>query len=315
MIKMIACDLDGTLVPHSQQITPRTLALIERLPDQGIEFVIATGRSYTNVLPLIEKYNWNLDYIMNNGHQCLLKSGEMRCYGMKEAALKRVCDLLTTYHYHITLYTEKGKYTFQDLDSYYADHLHHHVLRYGKLTEEDMQNPFFQREHYLKDCHQIEDAQTMIDQGLQVLKIDARCSNLENATHCLEQLRKMEEITLSSSYDFYMEIVGSDYDKGIMIEKLAKEKGILPEEIAVFGDSSNDLGMMNHFECSYAPANAIEMIQKAAHYHTLSCDQEGVYWGICEILRRNALEKTSASQETTEMAMNFDSKPVGINLK
>ena len=72
MIKLVASDLDGTLLQNdSQELTPRAIELIRELTNQGIYFVAASGRQYDNEVHLFEPIKDKISYIAENGSLCI----------------------------------------------------------------------------------------------------------------------------------------------------------------------------------------------------------------------------------------------------
>ena len=55
MIKLVACDLDGTLLDENHQLSQRNIQAIQRLHKAGINFMVATGRNYQSVAPMFKK--------------------------------------------------------------------------------------------------------------------------------------------------------------------------------------------------------------------------------------------------------------------
>ena len=72
MIKLIASDLDGTLLHNgAQQLTPRTIELIRALTRKGIRFIAASGRQYDNERRLFAPIRDEISYIAENGSLCV----------------------------------------------------------------------------------------------------------------------------------------------------------------------------------------------------------------------------------------------------
>ena len=74
MIKLIASDLDGTLLQNgAQELTPRAIDLVRRLTQKGIYFVAASGRQYANERRLFSPVRDDISYIAENGSVCIHK--------------------------------------------------------------------------------------------------------------------------------------------------------------------------------------------------------------------------------------------------
>ena len=102
----------------------------------------------------------------------------------------------------------------------------------------------------------------------------------------MKKLLEDDYLDISSSYDDNIEITTKEYNKGIMLKKVIKEKGYKEDEVATFGDGLNDVDMLESFKYSFAPFNAGEAAKKAAKYNlTLTVDDGAVGEGI-ELLRQ-----------------------------
>ena len=74
MIKLIASDLDGTLLQNgAQELTPRAIDLVRKLTEKGIYFVAASGRQYANERRLFAPVRDDISYIAENGSVCIHK--------------------------------------------------------------------------------------------------------------------------------------------------------------------------------------------------------------------------------------------------
>ena len=72
MIKLIASDLDGTLLHNgAQELTPRAVELIHELTQRGIHFVVASGRQYDNERRVFARIKDDVSYIGENGSICI----------------------------------------------------------------------------------------------------------------------------------------------------------------------------------------------------------------------------------------------------
>ena len=72
MIKLIASDLDGTLLQNeAQELTPRAIDLISQLTQKGIHFVAASGRQYDNERRVFHALKDDISYIAENGSVCI----------------------------------------------------------------------------------------------------------------------------------------------------------------------------------------------------------------------------------------------------
>ena len=67
MIKLIVSDMDGTLFNSKQEISPYNLAAIQNARKNGVQFMVATGRSMETLRPTLDKYELQCSLILLNG--------------------------------------------------------------------------------------------------------------------------------------------------------------------------------------------------------------------------------------------------------
>ncbi len=283
MIKLLAFDLDGTLLNENQEIDTETLSEIKSHDD--IKYMIVTGRNYGLTEGIVEKYDLNCDLILNNGHEFLSKDKSTHMvYGFAYEKLQKVAEILLKYDYHSSFHAGNGnKYTFHDIDSYYEEHLEMSSIVRNKDISELLQAPLFNREAYTKSTYKISNLDDF--KTLEIMKIDAKNLDKEASEKAVAELSKIEGITLTTSFEAYLEICDSEMDKGKLLLQIAENYGIKPEEIAAFGDSNNDIEMIMAVPHSFAMENGKSELKAVAKHITDTNDNQGVLKGIRKILK------------------------------
>ncbi len=283
MIKLFAFDLDGTLLTEDHQIDKETLKEIKS--HDNIKYIIATGRNYALVEDIVDTYDLDCDLILNNGHEFLSKDKkEHITYAFSDEKLKQICEILIKYNFHSSLTSANGnKYTFTELEEYYSEHLRMSSVVRKKDISELITSTLFTREAYLKNTVTLNTIEEV--KSLEILKIDAKNLDKEANEKAMQELRKIEEISLSTSYEAYVEICDSRMNKGKLLLQVAEKYGIEADEIAAFGDSDNDIELLSVVPHSFAMANGKDALKKSAKYITDSNDNQGVLKGIKKILK------------------------------
>lgn len=288
MIKCIVCDLDGTLIKKDDSIEEKTYKALKKCIDQGIEFIIATGRDINMVIDFLEKYQFDCDLILNNGAQYRNKKGSInQVFPMSNEAFIKIANILHSYHYLLAIHTNNGKYSLVDKDEFWDYHMKllTSSLKYGEVLPK---KTFTTREGYLRDFHYVKTPEEIIEQGIKVLKIDARHLGDNSISNVRSQLPD-ENLDISSSFEDNIEITSKQSNKGILLEKVVLEKGYKKDEVAVFGDGENDSYMLKHFVYSFAPRNASQSAIDSAKYHlSKTCEDGAVEEGI-SILKKQGL--------------------------
>ena len=171
MIKCIVCDLDGTLIKKDDTIEERTCQILKKCIENGIEFIIATGRDINMVIDFLERYQLDCDLILNNGTQyCNKQQTFNEIYPMDNQAFQKISTILSSYGYLLAIHTNQGKYSFVDADDFWD--YHYKLLLASKDYKDSLpKKTFTTRSGYLRDFHYAKDAQEMIEKGIKVLKI------------------------------------------------------------------------------------------------------------------------------------------------
>lgn len=287
MIKCIVCDLDGTLIRHDDTIEEKTLKKLKECIDKGVEFIIATGRDINMVVDFMDQYQLDCDLILNNGTQYRNRNGTFNeIYPMNNDSFLSIANILHQYGYLLAIHTDHGKYSLVDKDEFWDYHMKL-LLKNPRYTSEDElpQKTFTTRKGYLRDFHYAKNPQDIIDQGVHVLKIDARHLNLNSIQGVKDKLKR-DDLDISSSFEDNIEITSNQYNKGTMLEKVLKDKGYQDDEVAVFGDGLNDVRMLEKFKYSFAPNNAGQEAKKAAAYQLQLTDDIGAVGEGIELLEK-----------------------------
>ncbi len=283
MIKLIACDLDGTLVPASQKLSEKTVTLLKSLSDHNIRFVIATGRSYGNTKALLDTYSFNFDLILNGGHETRYLDNTTSLHGFNNQKLRDIVAILSKYDHTLTYYSNNHRYATLTKDNQYNNLLRYFSTILNRtLTKEDLAIPMLNKEVYLTDYIQINSVEDLINQAIPILKLDIQILN--NMEQCLNEIKTITGIDVSNSYDFFIEIVQSNSNKALAVLELAHKYQIKEEEIAIFGDSLNDLSMFNTFSNNYAPKSAHKAILEKTNHFIAEPEEDGVYHQLIKII-------------------------------
>ena len=139
MIKLIASDLDGTLLHDYQQTVPEDIYdTIRALHDKGILFTAASGRQYANIRRLFAPLGFDIPYIAENGSLCIYKEEVLATGLIPSETIRHILDVLMEYRriYHTghCILSVKDTYYSDSVDerfnSYMADDMHN-IVTYG----------------------------------------------------------------------------------------------------------------------------------------------------------------------------------------
>lgn len=254
MIKLVASDLDGTLLQGgAQQLTPHSIGLIHQLVQKGIHFVAASGRQYDNELRLFSQIKDEISYIAENGSVCIHK-GEVisRSIIDPELAARIVTEIKKNPHFEIVISREDSCF----IENNNPDFVNHIV-------------------NVMHNTTRIVDDIRTVDGP--ILKI-AICS-MEDGSHIVDRYLKHlqdlfgTEIKVVTSGNIWIDFIAPGTNKGAALEQLIQKLGIRPDECMAFGDQYNDVEMLQFAGTSYAMSNAAPGISYYSTYTTDSVDE------------------------------------------
>ena len=242
MIKLVASDLDGTLLMKGAQSLPEDIfPLIRQLKDLGILFIAASGRQYANIRRLFAPLGFDIPYIAENGSMCVYKE-EILATGLTPSkTIRHILDALMEYRkiYHT------GHCILSVKDTYYSDSTDERFIDY---MENDMHNIVT----YVPDLYAIKAA--ICDFG--------GTKNLEPFFH----KRIGDEIRVVTSADHWIDFIAPNANKGTALKVLMEKFGIKKEECICFGDQQNDIEMLKAAGTAYVMATGHPLAKKAADY-------------------------------------------------
>ena len=275
MIKLIASDMDGTLLNHNHKIPKENVELINYAKNQGIEFVVATGRAYYEALPALNEENINCDVISFNGGIVYDKNGNIiSITPMLPKDLYYTIEILKSFDISYQLYTKNTIYTKSietDINAYIdlirsngyepdVEHLRAEAqqkLDLGYITEVDNIELYLNEEE---------------NPPIKIIAISNDISKLENATKLLSE---NTNISVTSSGANNIEIMHKNATKGEALKEIAKIYGINLENAVAIGDNLNDQAMLDIVGYSVAMKNGNTILKEQAKYVTEKTNSEG----------------------------------------
>ncbi|MBV7271698.1 sugar-phosphatase [Clostridiaceae bacterium UIB06] len=257
MYKLVALDMDGTLLKEDKTISKENLTAIEKAKENGVKFVLATGRPIKG----IEKYLKQLDLIGENDYAVSFngaviqntKTGEIiaKSY-MNLNDLKYLYELSKKLNVNIHFLTPSSCVTPK-------------INKYSQL-ESDLNNIPLE----IVDFDNIDKNTTIV----KIMFIDHE-SILDKVIKKLpEDINNRYTVLRSAPY--FLEFINKEVNKGFGVKTLAKNLGINQEEIICMGDAENDIHMIKYAGLGVAMGNAFPIVKEVANYVTKTNEGHGV---------------------------------------
>ena len=276
MIKLLALDLDGTLLNSRGEISEINKNAIRRAEEKGVLVTIATGRRFRDALPVGLKLELNAPLITHNG--ALLKYAQsLETVAVSLLDLETVREILRV-----------GK-EFGGDALLSADPAGKGVLLYDTVSADNI--PLQKYIAWSKTLHgaeaenavhHVENLADILD-DLQTVHVSfsGKCAAMVEMLAVLENELGATANILTTVYphlDFTLiDILPPDASKGIGVEKLAALNNLSAENVMVMGDNFNDLEMLEYAGTPVLMGNASpELLASGRFLETLSNDENGV---------------------------------------
>lgn len=284
MIKCIASDMDGTLLNSHQQVSQENKEAILKAQEQGIEVVIATGRSYQEVRFILDEADIHCPVIGVNGAEVRTKEGEiLSTTPIDKHVAKKAAEKLMEKEIYFEIYTNQGTYSL-DPNKAVAIIVDIVVSANPDVKPEDVVKRAEERtRHGL--VHQVESYDILFnDETHQIYKLFGFAQDSDRREAAENALEELTELIVSSSGHNNLEITHRNAQKGIALEKFVKSKGIDISETMAMGDSFNDVSMLERVGRAVAMGNADYEIKSLCDVITATNDEHGVAKAILEVL-------------------------------
>lgn len=257
MVKLIAIDLDGTLLRNDQQYDQiRFRNVVEKLYNKGIIVAIATGNSFIQSLHYIDDETIpNLYFVADNGNT-IGKAYDLFHVNSLDREIARIVinDISKIKDFYTQVNTDKGLYLFKSEDSIFEEF----AKVYYNLVE-------------IESFDDIPNDEEIILAAMATIK---RKNEVYDVSIKLQE--KYPEIHISQSGPEWIDIFSKDGGKHIGLKYLQDKYNIDVEDTMTFGDSNNDLSMMELAKYSVAMKESSDGLLKIANYQIGSNDESAV---------------------------------------
>lgn len=258
MYKLIALDMDGTLLNSEGAISPRNKQAILAAIAQGTRVVLASGRP-------LEGMSWALEELGMTG-----KEDYVACYN--GSLVYKVEDKALLRSQTVTGLDAKN---LANLANKLGVHVHAFSLKAGLITPKH--NYYTDHEAKINGLSITEvDFNTLSDDEeiLKVMMIDEP----EKLTAAIAQLPTpvRQQYNILQSAPFFLEFLHTDSHKGIAVKAIAEQFDIKADEVVCMGDAGNDKQMLEYAGLGVAMDNASDDIKAIANHITANHNDDGV---------------------------------------
>lgn len=288
MIRLIASDMDGTLLGATMGISEGNLAAIREAESHGITFMAATGRGYSEAEPVLTEHGIHCAMINVNGSQAFDKDGNLLfTIGLSKETAAEIISILGQHRVYFEVATNKG--TFSDSRPQRIENAANHLT--GHFPDLSFKMAVAMSAAHL-DLLQITYIDTyeeiLTDDSIEILKFIVFS---EEGPVVLDparaEIEKINDLVITSSHVNNIEINHIDAQKGHAVERIAKSLGIPMEQVLTIGDNFNDVSMLKVGGVSFAMGNAEPGVKAVAKYVTDTNIEDGVGKAILRAINEN----------------------------
>lgn len=280
MYKLVAIDLDGTMLNSYGIVTQNTKEVIKKVQEKGIEVIIASGRPIDSIKTIAKEIESENYFISGNGAILYdIKKDEIIYENILKKAktldIIKICEENSIYY---NIYTEKeilAKSLNYNVLYYYKENLDKEEKNKTHIKiVEDLYKYLEERNEKIIKITICDKNKSIFNSILKKLKTIDDIEVLEVSHMSRKMIRQgTEEVPIEY---FYTEISGKNVDKWYAIEMLAEKLNIKKEEIVAIGDNVNDEKMIKEAGLGIAMGQSSPKITKISNYTTNNNNEEGV---------------------------------------
>jgi Cof subfamily protein (haloacid dehalogenase superfamily) len=265
--RILAIDIDGTLVNHREELPPETIAALALAKQAGVTIVLATGRRYSQTLHLVEPLGLSVPLVTAGGALVKNPSDHRTLFAtlFERTLLHALLREIEVYRHEVLLNGD----TYAEGFDYYQPHLqtrNPHLAEYLEL------NPGRGRhcpELYAAPPHDVFAGFVMGTRDEMLV--------LQSQIHLKFGTAVSTNVLRSPRYHGFMcELAPAGVNKWSAICHLASQWGIAAENICAVGDDVNDLPMIRGAGLGVAMGNAVPEVLAAADRIAPTLDDQGV---------------------------------------
>jgi Cof subfamily protein (haloacid dehalogenase superfamily) len=266
-IKLIVCDLDGTLIGEDLEFSPRLSEAVQCAQARDITFTIATGRGFPATRQFANRLGVTAPLICYQGAQIRTLDGKV----LHESTLSRA---------HLPPVIAHCQAAAWELAVYWNDEIYQTTSMY----DQDYYDRWFSL-----PVHRVDDLMTALPGD--PCKFIAIAPTKERADQLERQMRVLaaDQFQVMRSHAWFVEGLAADVSKGDSVARLARQLGIGQEQVMAIGDSDNDTSMVEWAGWGVAMGNASPDVKAVAQVVAPLQAEDGAAW----VIERYALGDTA----------------------
>ena len=256
MIRLIATDIDGTLVKESTpEVYPELLEVIREWTDRGGYFCVASGRQYYSIRHMFKEVSDRIIYLAENGAHVRYREKDILVRKMRRDYVE---DLMT----QLRQYYDECDVVVSSTEGSLIESRNEEFI---KLIAEGYRNKY----------HVVED---VLAQQKEIIKIAIRHEgSIRELGEKILIPQWQDKVKACMAGEDWVDFMDASVDKGNALRVVQEHLGVTAAETMAFGDNDNDIGLLMAAGESYAVENARDSVKAKAKHVCPSYHEKGVY--------------------------------------
>ncbi len=263
MIKLLAIDLDGTLLNSFHEISNENKQAITRAQKHGIKVIIATGRPEQLCKTIVNQLGINDDIIMSNGgvigHPYKLDT--IMSKTLNESIMRSVIEYCEENNIIYLIYTKDAIISKPNFRVDFFENRNQHLPENERVI--------------MKNLDEFDNIYSLKPNKILIVEENRKKRNV-----AMEYFKMIEDASIVQSQTTFIDVNPKNVTKGNALKEYAEYLGINQSEVAAIGDQANDLAMLEYAGTAIAMENAIPECLEIATHITLSNNNHGVAYAI-----------------------------------
>ncbi|MGM3175830.1 pyridoxal phosphatase [Dickeya lacustris] len=269
--RIIALDLDGTLLTAKKTILPDSLHALAEAREAGIRVIIVTGRHHSAIHPFYQALALDTPVICCNGTYLYdyAQAQALHANPLSTGQAKQVLHRLQQYDIHALMYADDAMYYQQETG---------HITRTQTWAQNlpHAQRPVFRQVSSLMDA---------ADEATAIWKFATHHGDTAVLNDAARQLEHELGLSCEWSWMDQVDIAQTGNSKGRLLQRWVESQGMSMSQVVAFGDNFNDISMLSSAGLGVAMGNSADEVK--AHANMVIGNNESP--GIAEVIRQRIL--------------------------
>jgi Cof subfamily protein (haloacid dehalogenase superfamily) len=274
-MKLIAIDMDGTLLSENLEISAQNIAAIRQAQEEGHIVMICSGRAKSDILQILERYDLDFPLGSSNGSVVYADGQILKTAYISKNIAFVLSNMLEKEAFPYKLYTNKGIFVPRDWKEKVAAAFQENTSPAHSFPLEEIERV---TEHQFKTnvIQFYDNTEKLLSGDIEVEKFFILTLNEEKRVQLLQHLQQQPGIMITASAPTNLEVMDENGHKGNGLRAMAEHFNIPMEDTVAIGDNFNDVPMLEAAGFSIAMGNAEEEVKKLCDAVTLSNNESGV---------------------------------------